>query len=250
MAKLKEGDSLAQLSAREFNRHVDASDAWHRSQALGRPRHPSSEAPVPTDVVKVKLTADMPRGSAVGIGTPSLTDLDPNYLWFDYAAPDAAEPFGILRGATTEETFGEAQVSGVCIARVDVLDTDHRFARVAASGNVLESAGSGPVQLLRPATETGEQELVVLLGTQESILTGVLTGTLLQGSSAGVDEIDLDTTNALIYTGRSFTVWDLKLNAGESIDAGVKIDFAPMSGGRYKWIAAHCAVSNTLPEEE
>jgi hypothetical protein len=213
MAKLKEGDSLTALSAREFNRHVDASDAWHRSHALGQPRHLSGEAPLPTDVVKVQVTANLLRGSAVGFGDSLFDSLDPNYLWFPYAAPDPAEPFGILRRATPESEFGDAQVAGVCIALVDVLDTVHQCARVAASGNVLESASTGPARLLRPATETGEQELVVLLGATEGILTGVLTEELAQGESANVDELDLDDSDAPIYTGRSFTVWDLKLNA-------------------------------------
>ena len=90
---------------------------------------------------------------------------------------------------------------------------------------------------------------IVQLGTTERVLTGVLTEALMQGASALVDEVGLDSNNELVYTGRSFTVWDLKLNAGQSIEEGVKIDFSPMSGGRYKWIAAHCQISDTLPEE-
>jgi hypothetical protein len=165
MAKLKEGDLLAQLSAREFNRHVDASDAWHQSQALGPRRLPNAEAPIPTDVVKVKLTTSLPRGSVIELGDRLVDELDPHYLWYE-GVPSGPNPenfWAITRQQISGDTIGEAQVAGVCIARVDVLDVEHRFARIVQGSNVLDSAGSGPVRLVQLAEEEGEQELVVQL---------------------------------------------------------------------------------------
>jgi hypothetical protein len=163
MAKLKEGNSLAQLSAREFNRHVEAADAWHRSQALGPRRFSIAEGSIPTDVVKVKLAATLPRGSVIELGDRLVDELDPHYLWYDWvpSGPNPEHFWAITRQQITEDTIGEAQVAGVCIARVDVLDMEHRFARVVQGENVLQSAGSGPCRLVQLAEEEGEQELVV-----------------------------------------------------------------------------------------
>lgn len=79
------------------------------------------------------------------------------------------------------------------------------------------------------------------------VYTGVLTEVLNEGSSATVAEIDLDENGDKVYTGQEHEVYDLKLNSGESIPADTIIDYVPMSGGRFKWITAYCAASDTLP---
>jgi hypothetical protein len=85
-------------------------------------------------------------------------------------------------------------------------------------------------------------------GPRVTILTGALTSTLSAGSSATVAELILNSSNVRVYSGQTYTVWDLKLNTGESIPVDTVIDFCRMSGGRYKWITAYCAVSDNLPE--
>ena len=251
MSRLRPGQPLAgNLKAAEFNRHVDAAEWYHRNKALGEGGGPQGVA-VSTDILRVKNGSggNLGRGSVVGIGERLITSLDLRYLWYDYATPSPGAPWGILRRAAPQSAIEEAQVSGVTIARLNVTDLAHRCAYVTSGSNVLQSTFFGPVQLLEAAAETGEQEMAVLLGHREGILAGVLTSALQAGASAPVAEVELDDSNAKIYTGRTFTVFDLKLNSGQFIDSGVIIDFAPMSGGRFKWIAAHCQVSDTLPEE-
>ena len=165
MSRLRPGQPLAgNLKAAEFNRHVDAAEWYHRNKALGEGGGPQGLA-VSTDIIKVKNGSggNLARGSVVGIGDRLITDLDPLALWYDYAAPDPEQPWAILRRAAPAGAIEEAQLSGVCIARVNVSDIDHRYARVVSGPNVLDSAGSGPVRLVQPATSTGEQELVVHL---------------------------------------------------------------------------------------
>lgn len=83
---------------------------------------------------------------------------------------------------------------------------------------------------------------------QTIIRTGALVGALAAGSSATVNELELDADGVKVYTGRIHTVYDLKLNVGESIPADTIIDYCATSHGRFKWLTAYCAESDTLPE--
>ncbi len=58
----------------------------------------------------------------------------------------------------------KARIIGVCTAVVNVTDITHRFATPVDGESVLDSATSGRVEILSDITETGEQEVAVLLG--------------------------------------------------------------------------------------
>jgi hypothetical protein len=161
--KVSPGEEFRPPAAATWNALIDAKDRILR----GVKRVPLDrvDLPVPTDVVEVKVTASLPRGSVIELGARLITDLDPRNLVYDWvpSGPNSENFWAITRHQIAGDEIGEAQVAGVCIARVDVLDIEHRFARVVSGENVLESAGSGPVRLVQLATGTGEQELVVQL---------------------------------------------------------------------------------------
>jgi hypothetical protein len=70
-------------------------------------------------------------------------------------SPTLANGFGILIRATPAGAIEDCQISGVCPAKVNVTDMDHRYAIVQASTYVLQSAAIGPVKILyKPSTGT------------------------------------------------------------------------------------------------
>lgn len=74
----------------------------------------------------------------------------------------------------------------------------------------------------------------------------VLTATLSQGSSATADELAINASDALEYTGRELTLWDWQQNLTESVPSGTKLEWFKI-GTRYFASNPYCAVSDTLP---
>jgi hypothetical protein len=72
--------------------------------------------------------------------------------------------------------MGRAVISGVTTVRVDVTDISHGFASPQGTP-VLESSASGPLQLLDPATSTGEQLLKCTFSATK-VGQGMVHGTL------------------------------------------------------------------------
>lgn len=118
-----------------------------------------------TDIVGIRnLTgSDAGRGSVLQLGDALLSAPDNDQLWFGADTPeDPAElRFCILREPIVDGDIGDAQVSGVCLAWVDVSDEEHAFARPQSGQTHAASAESGPLEILSPVGETGLQELVV-----------------------------------------------------------------------------------------
>jgi hypothetical protein len=80
-------------------------------------------------------------------------------------ADPAAARYALLKYPLPAGDIGEAFAAGVCVALVNVGDTSHTHATPAASATVLDSAASGPIEILSPLTDTGEQQVWVRLGT-------------------------------------------------------------------------------------
>jgi len=134
-----------------------------------------AERPGPTkaghfssDRIKLRNSSggNLARGSVLQLGELLLDQMDPLNLWFD--ADTVAEPveqrYAILVEPIPSEKIGVAQVSGVCIARVNVINEDHRFAVPVAGQTYLNSAESGPIELLSPPDGETEQEMIVRIG--------------------------------------------------------------------------------------
>lgn len=138
--------------------------AFVKNQFLGSGGQ-SPSAGVLTDCVTVKnLTgADRVRGQCVQLGSTLLTTTDNDNLWFEGNTPAApvTQRYAILRDPLLSNGFGLAQISGVCIGRVNVSNTAHRYATPVASSTVMNSAESGPIELLQVPGGTGEQDIVV-----------------------------------------------------------------------------------------
>jgi len=168
-AKASAGQPFKPPPARIWNDMVDAGRAYR--EGLFSTSSPDRTSARSTDIIKVRNDsgADRVRGEIVGFNGSALSECTPENIWLigEEAEPDAG--FGVLRYNCGTSEFVECQVSGVCIARVDVSDASHKYAKVpAAGGYVLESAESGPVALLyNPGT--GEAECVVVLNAPSEV---------------------------------------------------------------------------------
>ena len=163
------GQSLVQMpygSARVQNNAMEAVEAFQQQQRLGIPK-PTFTPPIPTDLVMIRNDsgADRARGDVLQITDKVIDVLTPEHLWFYGSLYSSAvtKPCCVLREPTPEDAIGFAQVSGVCLARVNVTDITHRFANPTAAAGPLTSAATGAVTILSPATGTGVQELAVVL---------------------------------------------------------------------------------------
>jgi hypothetical protein len=166
--KLQPGQPL-EISAAEWNRHVEASDAYHRARALGITRPASALLPRDKAVLKVKNLsgAHRRRGEVLELaGTSPLADLSSGMLWLDGRLPQQwLSPIVVLLTDVDAFRFADGQIEGVCRALVNVLDTQHEFAVPRPDSPVLVSSPTGSVHILKRPTPstTGEQECVVRL---------------------------------------------------------------------------------------
>ena len=150
-------------SATFQNTLVDLVD-WYKRKVLGDPQR-AFPAPIPTDVIKVKNNsgADRSAGQVLEIGALLLTTLERRNLWFSATTP--SHPVGrcycILHRPLPAGEIDDASISGVCVARVNIVATVDRYAFVEVNSHVLKSGKAGQFKLLGPVTATGEQSVAV-----------------------------------------------------------------------------------------
>jgi len=187
MGKIKPGQWP---SAKEWNRHVDASDAYHRFGRLGngggdslrgipgagtevRVRNGSGGAVDRFDVLGINgILIDATTNEEEFIGFPCFVggtpDIDTHRgKWVLCMEPIAAS--GI----------GRAVVAGYAPAIVDIADTAHKYAEIEDSSTTLTSAREGHARILYQESGTGSKHCVLLIGARVSSLrVGKLGSTL------------------------------------------------------------------------
>lgn len=191
--KIRPGQPVnSALSARVWNKMVDATEWVDRNRMkLGSTPAAMQARPVTVDV-RNGSGGDWAAGSVVQLGALILDDeyVEKGFFWFAADDPDdAGAVHAILPKAIKSGKIGEAQLLGVCVARVNVNDVTHPACLIEASATELESAAVGPVRLLY-APDTGSQLCVVLLGegimeehgTADESIAQDATGTISIGS--------------------------------------------------------------------
>lgn len=159
-------------SASLWNNLIGAANEYAARQ-LGQPGRLKTPL-IPTDVIKIKNSsgAQVRLGEVLEISGFLLSDVVRDSLWFDGDTPDGTRPFGIVLQDMPTAAIDRAQVSGVCVALVNVTDESHDYAVVASGELVLQSAGTGPVRILYKPTGTGEKTCAVLFTATASGLVG------------------------------------------------------------------------------
>lgn len=178
--KVQPGQRWQPPPAAQQNAWDEAAEDYARNHRLSEGGPPQLRRPISTDVIKIKNDTgdDLSRGAVVRLSTTPLyrtaaiwggDGLQPDKIWLSGVTPQDSFTtwgrYGILRDPVKYRGIGPCQVSGVCVAKIDVRDTDDRFATWADDSTLLVStdAGQAVCELLQSATSTGEQNLAVRL---------------------------------------------------------------------------------------
>lgn len=167
----KQPNIIGVTSPRNMQRCVDAAN-YVENLRLGNSKG-ALKSFIDATVIKVKNVTggDLNRGSVLQVDDylpTGLEDFDRRFFWFDGIAPaDLSDGvFGCLRQPVPSGEYGDLQLTGACIARVLINDTDHKYADVEEDETRLNSAASGPYRILSPVTGTGEAEYIVIPKTE------------------------------------------------------------------------------------
>lgn len=167
------GPSSPIRSATFINSLIETNERYQQSQRLGVGVKPPAYQPRDSGKCKIKniTGGNLAAGACVQLGAFLLGESyrfdDDESFWLAGGVPDAPTPtakYAILRGPLPQDKIGEAFVSGGCRALVNVSATTHTHATPVDGSTVMNSATSGPCEILSPISGTGEQLVWVRLG--------------------------------------------------------------------------------------
>lgn len=172
--------------------------------------------PRSTDIIKVFNDSGGSRvkGQILRIDGKALTTISDESIWLTGVEPTDDGYFGILKEPVVNQGIAQLQVSGCCMAVVDVSDAGHTRAKASAGEYVLISADDGPLEILYAPGSTGEQDCVVRFASVGGSSTQIISFSInssdpltrsadveiRQRSFAGtVYGSTLDDTNVIVY---------------------------------------------------
>ena len=194
MVKVQPGSPWRVPAAAQQNAWDAAAEDYQRRERSGGGG--DRRGPMPTDTLTIKNSsgANRRQGDVLEVSDPLITTLDADHLWLDGILPTAAagKVFGVLRQPLPSTAIGSSvlQLNGTCLAFVNVTDTGHNYADVAASNAVLQSGASGPVQIAYKPAGTGERTCLVRLGSPSSGENEVQQFTISESSISATAWID------------------------------------------------------------
>ena len=139
--------------------------------------------------------ADRVAGNTLELGDYLLGSFTADHIWLEGLVPGAqgVPNVGVLLKALPQNDFGPCQVSGVCLATVNVQHVADRFCYVQSSSHVLKGGPIGHHRILNIPDNTGQRTCVVALGG------GVLS--CLGKAASLIDE--LGTGNVNVWAGQA-----------------------------------------------
>jgi hypothetical protein len=175
------------VKAGEYNDAMEAGQWFKQSRQLGA-ASPGLVLPVNPCTVKIRndVGSDLAAGSVVELSSSLLTTLDRQHLWLAGVQRTANDPTcAILLEDIPDGSIGVAQVTGVCLASVDVNDEDNTHARFAAGSNTLEGDFGGWARILWKPSGTGVKQCVVQIPSDgvNIVRQATASGTITTGSS-------------------------------------------------------------------
>lgn len=218
-SKVSPGDPFVPPPAAIWNNMVDAGDAWSKGRLNSGDQ--GSIRPRSTDMLKLLNSsgANRARGEILKISGKVIETISDEHKWLNGIAPTESCRFGILKDPALSSEVVTAQVSGCCIALVDITDTDHTHADAADGEYVLASGESGPIEILYAPDATGEQECVVRFagGSGGEGLMMFRPFEVCQGIGFTCDcvnaEVITPACNSSLSVGDEVQVWDVAQDA-------------------------------------
>jgi hypothetical protein len=217
--KASPGKKFAPPPAEIWNGMVDAGAAYRAGRlSIG---DPGPTRPRETDIIRLRNSSgsDRAKGHILWIDGKAITDLDEESIWLVGKTPTADGYFAILKEPIANAGLGRAQVSGACLAKVNVLNTGHTRAKATAGSFVLDSADSGPLEIVYAPSGTGELECVVRFGNDvPAIVIMTPSGGIPARSGTTVGKANctiysISSGDVLTSTGRTVSVVNLSTTA-------------------------------------
>lgn len=201
-----------EVSAVAWNTLMDV--AKSQTSFGGRPAGPVARQSVIIQV-KNESGSDLNRNSIVGLVRPVFTPEDSTNAFLREVAFRAVKPditlhkrrYAVLLDPAKDGRFARAYVSGICQAKVDMVDTSHEFANIVdAETGHLKSSRHGHAQILWTegddgygsygayGYDTGVQWAIVRLGvTMSCVAIGKANGAISarSGPTYGTGRVDL-----------------------------------------------------------
>ncbi|MGE0606568.1 MAG: hypothetical protein AB7O62_05515 [Pirellulales bacterium] len=166
------------VQADTFNSFVDAARAEHNRQHDREAQAQATFRQNGVVLVRNETGGDRDRFDVVGLDQPIIGPDDNLDEFKNRAAFNGVMPqfpyhagrYAVLLEPLAEGKIGHGLVSGICVARVDVLDADHRAAEISEGETQnLRSQISGSAQILWVGGELGVQWAVVRIGNEPDI---------------------------------------------------------------------------------
>lgn len=159
--KASPGSPFKPPAARIWNNMVDAGRAHADSLLNGGAANPIR--PRETDIIKAKNNSGALRrtGEILRISGKAIEIVTDENKWLLGVEPTDDGYFGILKEPAEISGIASLQVSGCCMALVNVTDVDHKRATSADGDYVLQSGDDGPIEILFAPDGTGEKTCVV-----------------------------------------------------------------------------------------
>lgn len=148
-----------------WNNMLNAGQAFANGQLSNGT--PPPIRPRSTDIIKIKNTSDAARrkGEILMIEDKAIEDVTDENIWLKGIEPLVEGfvdcHFGILKEPAQVDDVVSVQVSGCCTALVDIIDEEHRRAKIVDEEFVLVSSPDGPLEILFAPDGTGEKTCVV-----------------------------------------------------------------------------------------
>lgn len=241
--KVSPGQRAASTPLRKaafINDTIDAVN-YFKERRLGEPSQ-VLYGQISTDIIKVQndTGGDLSAGSVIQLGDYLLDQLDRRNIWFSGDTPADEERIAILGVPIASKKIGIAHVSGVCVATVNVTNTNHTRATAKSSSDVLHSGISGQFRILSSIDSTGEQDVVVLfestgIAIYRYTLTEDMGATTPQQASCTIYTIDGNDVTEHATDETVYDPWPV-FDGGESGQSGPCIK----QGGKYYTVNLSC----------
>ena len=196
------------VKAGEYNAAMEAGQWFSQQKQLGESQSGIVGGVNPC-VVKVKNDSggNLAAGTVVELSSSLLTTLDRQHLWLSGIARAGNDPgFGVLIEPIKSGEIGLCQVSGVCLASVDIQDADNTHARLVASSTTLKGCFGGPVEILQKPSGTGVKTCVVRLGVRQSIIRRAKAAAAITAGNSGDVNVYLNGSSRGTIT--AYNNWD------------------------------------------
>ena len=190
MGKIRAGDPLSVINARDWNRFVDVAEWYERTQRLGQGGPSALNVwPATTLYVRNNTAGDRAAGDVVEISGTDITDLRRDQCWLNGIVRAGVDPAcGVYLEATPDGAFGRCVLSGVVIASVDIIDADNTHARVLPGSTQLRGDFGGWCRIVHKPTGTGVKTCVVQVGETRTVRRKArATTTVTDGGTGSAD---------------------------------------------------------------